>query len=704
MGRREKTILSNINSDTIDIIRLKISVSNQSIYTSTRAVELYDKYLNINYYYLNNELKKRKISIASIIKNQLCNFEMDKGITILSISKKDKDNSIIETEDDEYSDIELSDTSIITLEIDVKKFISSILNLEKLDEKLIWNAEDESLITYKCNSILTLLYELQNTFNKNSSVFINGFKTFYKRQLMYNHLINNKYITRLREIISLKEISLDYLYQIIIYYISILFAHCMLRMYSLRPTEVFLSSTLKDEIDMKTIHSVLDYSQSSMDIISGVLDYNYKDNAAKLLKEAVHNFHHNIVPVGFRLENNYNNSFSNSIFIDYRGLYKPHGNGYLDAGYSFFKLSGNYETYDYSKYEKRNQLGLYLNPIEYIKRFSDKAQPNSIVFTCTVKINSLREGLFNVINKSYIAYNTKSNEEVTDIIQVVEGVYIKTSDLFTIVEQLCQTKKWCSQYENNIASSNKTYFSLEYLIGYTVQRLFIDPIKVLIKGVKSANTIIEFNIRKTVNYFLSQPVNQNNYINIINCMKSIDNLVKRYQNTNLIDSSYDYKKYLPEDYTIKDIIETLTSIDEIQIDDKVYIEFVDNLMIIIASLIPVTTVFIDSDKESKSIIFLIRLLYSYIKSPLFKLKESKSNHRFYRLIRFTSKLLYRNLYNKGYIDEIDYITLTETRDMSIVHNKEIEMKVNTNNLYQNIRENAIALYISLEDSFKCEDK
>lgn len=703
MGRREKSIITNINSDTVDIIRLKVSVSNQSIYTSTKSVELYSKYLNINYYNLNNELRKRKISIASIIKNQLCNFKMDKGISILSILKKDKDNSIMEIDEDEYSDIELLDTSIITLEIDVKKFIESILNLELIDEKLLWNANEESLITYKCNSILTLLYELQNTYNKNSSVFQNGFKPFYKRKNMYNYIINNSYMNKLKEIVSLKELSLDYLYQIIIFYTSILFAHCMLRIYSLRPTEVFLSTNLKDKIDIKTIHSVLDYSQASMDIISGVLNYNYKDNVSDILKDAIHNFHHNIIPVGFRLENNYNNSFGDNLFIDYRGLYKPHGNGYLDAGYSFFKLSGTYETYDYAKYEKRNQLGVYLNPIEYIKRFSDKTQPNSIIFTCTVKIKSLREGLFNVVNKSYIAFNTKSNDDIADSVQIIDSIYIKVNDLFTIIDQLCQATKWSNQYRNSIDSSSKTYFSLEYLIVYTIQRLFIDPIKVLIKGVKSTNNIIEFNIRKTVSYFISQPIEQNNFINITNCIESIDNLIKRYQNTNLIDSSYDYKKYLPEKYTIKDIIETLTSINEIQIEDKVYIEFVDNLMIIIASLIPVTTVFIDSDKENKSIIFLIRLLYSYIKSPLFKLKESKSNHRFYRLIRFVSKLLYRNLFNKGYIDEIDYITLTETRDMSIVHNKEIELKV-YNNLYQNIKDNAVKLCICLNDSLKCEDK
>lgn len=713
MGRREKTIFTNINAAVTDIIQVKVSVPLESVDLVLNLVNDYNNYLDIPYYNLQTEIKRRKPSIISILRNQISIFNMDKAISVLPINKKEKESSLLENDyrDEEYDNEEIENNDIITfrLDIHIKEFINSILSYESITEEDIWMGNNINININSCKSIFSLFYNIMKDLDPTNTVFSYIYRLIVSNKFHFN-VFKHHSLERLKRISSLEELSLDTLYEMIIYHISILFGNTMLKIIHITPTEIFISTRINaSTIDtMRTIHSVLDYSQTSMDIISGILEYGKNDYTKTALKNAVTNFHNNIIPVGYSIQNNFNTSFyKNSIFIDYRGLNKPHGEGYLDAGYSFFRVSGNIKSYidnNDMKKEKRIPLGNYLNPNKYISYFTDKLNEKneSIIFAFTLKFYSLREKMFNPINKGLVSFLSQNTENNLTMYKVLDKYIIYKKDIESICVQIGNPIDKSKLYNAKIKSNKFSFYSVEDMVSYGIQRLLIDPIKVIIRSNKIKNTLIEFNIRKSVEYFMSTLIEDSSFINLIKCIEDLNELLKKYSRKELtiIDRIDDLN--MNENYTIKDLINSLADDTKTSFKDKeIHKEFIDEMMIIICSYIPISTVFIDGDREGKSVEFLIRLVYSYMNSKDYSLSDRKSEYRFNKICKFIRKLLYIELLNKNYIDKIEYNYMTESRDTSFV-SKYKDKKQTSAFDYQNIKENTLKLCLLLEEELKCK--
>lgn len=683
MGRREKLVLDYINSKTVDIIQVQVSVPLESVEFVKSLVTDYSNYLEIPYYNLNNEVRKKKVSIISILKNQLLVLKLDEAIIPLPINKKGKENSsiLIDEFQDMEEEVENENVVLFKLDIDVRKLFDTIISYQNLKEQDVWLGETANFNHNSCKTIFALLYNLLKEEN-------NPHNIIFKQ--LHNQVISDKkyysqfkyYSTHLQnlQINSIEEIKMELLYKIILQTINIVFGSTLLKINNVKPIEIFLSTVLKSSINqkniMKNIHSVLDYSQTTMDIISGVLSYNMNDSVKKVLDDAVDNFNNNLIPIGYNLKNNFVDIFKNSgLSIDYRGLYKPHGEGYIDAGYSFFKVSGDINNYYKDiKTDKRIQLVNYLNPFNYITRFGYKINDNesSIVFAFTYKLYSLKDNLFNTNNKGMVSLLSNTIESDIAYYKIINKKYpVSMSYITSICLQLSQSKLISQKYEIKTKSKKCIFFTIEYMTKYAIQRMLIDPIKILLSSnMKTKKIILEFNIRKSVEYFLNKPVLSSNYEKIISCYEEILNLIQKYYLKDLITKNINSFKDLELDnnFTLKNLINLLAEDNfDYYKDEETKKEFIENIMIIICSNIPVSAIFLDNSKNSESVEFLVNLVYTYLNTTKYNPFINKNAYAITKICKFVSRQMANYLLDKGYIDKIEYNYLSEVRDMSILN-------------------------------------
>ena len=687
MGRREKLAIDYINTRTVDIIQVQVSVPLESVEFVKSLVTDYYSYLEIPYYNLSTEIKRKKISIISILRNQLSVLKLDNAISVLPINKKDKDSSSISIELSEEleEDIENENVVIFKLDIDIKELFTTILSFNDIKEEDIWLGNRITMNYGSCKTIFALLY---NLLKEDSSSKNEVFQQLHLQVVSEKkHLSQMKYSANLLSSLDVNNISrmkLDLFYKMILQIVNIVFGFTMLKINYIKPTEIFLSTLVEPndlEDPMRVIHSILDYSQTTMDIISGMLQYNMKDSAKTILDNATNNFQNNLTPIGYNLKSNYVDIFKNSgISIDYRGLYKPHGEGYIDAGYSFFKISGDIDNYHKDiKTDKRTQLVNYLNPFNYIHKFGykiDNTKDTNIVFAFTCKFYSLKEGLFNPINKGMVSLLNNRIEEDNVYYKIVDKKYSVPMNYITYISlQIANSNLVSNKYDLKADSSNYVFFTIDYMTRYAIQRLLLDPLKVLMSANnKTKNLILEFNIRKTVEYFINRPVLSSNYSKMVDCYKEIINLLQKYYLKDLINIKISsYKNLgLENNFTLMDVLNVVANpqISNFK-DEEVQNELVESIVIIICGYIPISSIFMTNSKNSESIEFLVSLLYSYLSNTKYNPFKNKNSYAISKVCKFVSRQIATSLLEKGYISRMEYNYLSESRDMSVLNKSSI---------------------------------
>ena len=726
---KEKNIIKEINGESLDFIQVKISIPNSDVKLITDIVKNFTNILEISSFKLKNETNFRKsLSIINIIRNQLEIFNFQDSIYVNKARYLESENLTIENfESDEnitYEEIE-NDTISLNINIHIKKFLNDIIKFRDIDLNSIIDF-NPTYSDSKCKTIISLINYLLKVNNySNGSNFI---LEKLNNHNLHNIIVHNIFTYKIGKMKSMNNIDIDFIYRAIIHYLSIIFGFCGLRLNYIQPLELFISTPIKitdttkerfytNRDIMPTVNCILDYSQASMDIINGIVDTS-SSSLEESVKTIYNNYHKSILPIGFTLKDNYNNLYKdNPAYIDYRGMYKPHGTAYVDGGYAFFKIEGTIkkEYYSENNYNNNTKFPSYanlLNPImynKYLKDKIDKLDRDETIFAFTYKVSSLKDSRFDLLNKSYVPLviplsknDTKYFKE-ENYFRITESIFILQSQLLVPINQILTAYTITKDYMRKVKADSFSYFNLTDITSFAIQRFLYDPIKLVKIKSKNARLIPETIINKTLDYFVNCPLQITNDINIIKCMNEVLTIINSFIARGLINHDFitDISQLgVSKKYSIIDI---LNLIDQSKLefkDQDSRLNLLDYILMEIVSYLPKNIATYDIRPRKGNIQDIITKLFTYITDDSLKIKSIHNNPRYSRLYRFIERCIIIDLRDKNYISKIEANKLLERSKSDWLDSNEIVFDGLVHFDPYNIDENILIFVESLEDSLK----
>ena len=717
---KEKINIKFYNASAIDLLQIKVGLPMDKIELVKNLYQKYHKEMEIENYILSKEIKLSKVTITSIIKNQLSILQLNKAITLLPNKKSENDmySSIIQDEDFDEEEIENDgNTYILTMDIKIQEFIETVKRYSPNDEDI--NVLNISKSEYKLQSLLALIIR-QAKIEDNNTI-LEYSKNILKNNKFRNLLFNNDIQKMIKDDPELLKVNIEHLYILISLYIISLFGLLFINVLYIRPTEIFISKKIALPINnndvtnitrdiMPTINSILDYSQPAMELLSGMLSLDRDNSINEILNKYKMNYHNGLVHSSYTLnDNNYSPSqteFNTS--IEYRGLYKPHGPGYLDGGYSFFKINSNIKNLLFNPETtitglNRISFGNYLNPITYCKYFPHKVKTNDnetgiehSIFALTFKFYSIRNNVFNVINKSFISLIDKKyieNDRLQEI-PLIENIKLPKYQIDIVFNQFENIVKKASKHITNLQSHKIVYYSLSDIINFALNRMIVDPINIIKNKQKNLNILIDFSIRNSIDYFMRTPINKINSYQLNYCIQSINSNISEYTETKTWNlNAYNILELgLTSNNSLKDIINTLENpnIYNSKEDREIMI---DNIILNIMYSLPKNVIMLNPLSNRKYVKYIMKLLFLYVSDLELRIHQIESSSRYLKLFRNINQIICMKLMERRYIDYSTFKYLTSNRkdDASNLH-----LHFNPFDLDTNL----LNLITTIEDNFK----
>lgn len=714
---KEKINIEYYNASVIDLIQVKVGIPKDRVELVQDIFQKYSREMEIENYILHKEVKLSKVTITSIIKNQLSILQLDKAINILPNRKSENDiySSIIQNEDFDEEEIDNDgNTYIITLDIKIRNLLNTVKKYSPYNEDT--NILNISNSEYKLQSILALI--IRQAKIDDNEVILSYAKELIKDNNLKNTIFNNPLKSFIINNPDLMRVNLEYVYVIIILYILSLFNLLFINVLYIRPTEIFISKKIalpynnNDKPNtgrdiMPTINSVLDFSQPAMELLSGMLSIDKNEPINDILKKYKINYHNGLVHSSYSLnDNNYSSSQTDfNSNIEYRSLYKPHGDGYLDGGYSFFKIDSNVKNLlfnpESSLKMNRISFGNYLNPITYYKYFQDKVKDefddpevDYSIFALTFKVYSVKNKLFNVINKSFVSLIDKSYDKPDRLqeIKIIGDIKLYKYQIDSIFNQLYNIKNKASKHIHNIGSHKLTYYSLSSIINFVLNRMLLDPINILKSKKRNLAEITDFSIRNTVDYFMRTPMNKISCYQISQCIQSINSTIYEFSES---------KKWKLQAYTIRglglndnnslrDILNALEN-PNLYNNMNERINIIDSIIIIIAYALPKNIAILNPLSNRNYVKYLMKLLFLYVSNMELRIHQNESSVRYIRLFKNINQIICMKLLERKYIDYSTFKYLTSNKKDEIT-NKHLyfnpfDLDTNTINLISTIEYN-----------------